>query len=74
MLHTLQPQQFVVAQQLGTACKCPDCETRFVYRDGVMALAHYRDLAGGIRQALMCFCSTRCLLQWEPPALLGRMH
>ena len=75
MLHSLQPAQFVAGQDLGTTSKCPECERRFVYGAGVMSLTHYCVLeTGEIKQGLMCFCSTRCLLCWEPPPMLGLMH
>jgi hypothetical protein len=75
MLHSLQPQQFVLDRYLGTPWKCPECKTPFRYGNGVMSLAHYQHMdSKEIRQGLMCFCSTACLLRWEHPQLLGRMH
>jgi hypothetical protein len=75
MLHSLQPAQYVVADHLGTARECPHCDHKFQYGDGVMSLAHYRYTeTGEVRQGLMCFCSTKCLLDWEHPAMLGLMH
>jgi len=74
MLHSLLPAQFV-SQNLQTPCRCPECERRFVYQDGVMSLAHYREVySGKVGQALICFCSTQCLLGWEHPTMLGLMH
>jgi hypothetical protein len=75
MLHSLQPASFIVREHLGASCKCPECERRFRYRDGVMALAHYRaPESDDVRQGLLCFCSTSCLLSWEHPTMLGLMH
>ena len=74
MLHSLQPAQYV-SQHLLTPSKCPECERDFIYGEGVMSLTHYRDLdTREVRQGLMCFCSTSCLLGWEHPAMLGLMH
>jgi hypothetical protein len=75
MLHSMQPAQFIVRGHLESPCKCPECERAFRYGEGVMSLAHYRDVeTDAVRQGLMCFCSTRCLLQWEHPTMLGLMH
>jgi hypothetical protein len=75
MLHTLKPAAFIVPQYLRTTCKCPECEGRFLYGDGVMSLSHYRDVeTDEVKLGLMCFCSTTCLLGWEHPAMLGLMH
>jgi hypothetical protein len=75
MLHSLRPAAFIVPQALKTTCKCPECERRFQYGKGVMSLGHYRDVeTDDVRQGLMCFCSTTCLLQWEHPSMLGLMH
>jgi hypothetical protein len=74
MLHTLQPAAFVVPQALQTSCKCPECDTSFLYARGVMGLAHYLDDKNEVAQGLMCFCSMTCLLRWEPSSMLGLMH
>jgi len=75
MLHSLQPAEYVVSQHLQMPSKCPECERGFIYGKGVMSLTHYRDPnTREIERGLMCFCSTRCLLRWEHPTLLGRMH
>lgn len=75
MLHSMQPVQFIVRQQLESLCKCPECESRFIYGEGVMSLSHYLDVeTDEVRQGLMCFCSTTCLLSWEHPTMLGLMH
>jgi hypothetical protein len=72
MLHSLQPQHFVVSQYLRTPWECPECKSRFLYGDGVMSLAHYREIdTAEIKQRLLCFCSTKCLLLWEHPKMLG---
>ena len=72
MLHSLQPQHFVVAQHLRTPWECPECKSHFLYGDGVMSLAHYRESdTAEIKQGLLCFCSTKCLLLWEHPKMLG---
>jgi hypothetical protein len=40
-----------------------------------MSLSHYLDVGTDeVRQGLMCFCSTTCLLRWEHPTMLGLMH
>jgi hypothetical protein len=37
--------------------------------------AHYRMTdTGEVKQRLACFCSTTCLLRWDHPTMLGRMH
>ena len=75
MLHSLHPAQFVVADHLGTSRDCPQCDHKFLFGDGVMSLAHYRYTeTGEVKQGLMCFCSTKCLLLWEHPTMLGLMH
>jgi hypothetical protein len=75
MLHSLQPQHFVVSQYLGTPWQCPECQSHFRYGDGAMSLAHYREIdSGEIKQGLLCFCSTKCLLLWEQPTMLGLMQ
>jgi hypothetical protein len=75
MLHSLQPEHHVASQHLRAPCKCPECESHFLYGDGVMSLAHYRGVeTEEIRQGLVCFCSTTCLLLWEHPTMLGLMQ
>jgi hypothetical protein len=75
MLHSMQPVQFIVRHQLKSLCKCPECENPFIYGEGVMSLSHYLDVGTDeVRQGLMCFCSTTCLLRWEHPTMLGLMH
>jgi hypothetical protein len=74
MLHSLQPAAFIVPQHLQSSCKCPECESSFLYRNGVMGLAHYLDENDDVAQGLLCFCSTTCLLRWEDPKMLGLMH
>jgi hypothetical protein len=75
MLHSLQPAQFVVSQHLRASAKCPQCDRRFLYGNGAMSLTYYCDAkTEEIRRGLLCFCSTACLLHWEHPTLLGRMH
>jgi hypothetical protein len=75
MLHSMQPVQFIAHAQLESSCKCPECERPFIYRKGVMSLSHYLDAeTDEVRQGLMCFCSTTCLLGWEHPTMLGLMH
>ena len=75
MLHSLQPHKFVLSRHLRTPWKCPECKTPFVYGSGVISLAHYQESdAGEVRQGLICFCSTTCLLRWEHPSLLGPMQ
>jgi hypothetical protein len=75
MLHSLQPQHFVLPKRLRTPSECPECKSRFVYGNGVMSLAHYRIIdTGAVMRGLTCFCSTACLLRWEHPAMLGLMH
>ena len=75
MLHSMQPAQFIVRRHLQTTCECPHCEHPFVLGNGVMSLAHYRDVeTDEVKHGLMCFCSTRCLLLWEPSAMMGLMH
>jgi hypothetical protein len=74
MLHTMQPAAYIVAQHLNSTCKCPECDAAFLYGDGVMSLAHYLDENDEATQGLLCFCSTTCLLSWEPAAMLGPMH
>jgi hypothetical protein len=40
-----------------------------------MSLAHYRVTdTGEVKQGLLCFYSTRCLLLWELPTMLGLMQ
>jgi hypothetical protein len=40
-----------------------------------MSLTHYREAdTDELKQGLICFCSTKCLLRWEHPTMLGRMH
>jgi hypothetical protein len=75
MLHSLQPHAFVPSRYLGTPWKCPECETQFAFGDGVMFLAHYKVLDSlTVKQGLMCFCSTTCLLGWDHPNCLGPMQ
>ena len=75
MLHSLQPAQYVFADDLRTPWQCPECKTAFLYGNGVIFFAHYCEAdTGKVRRGLLCFCSTRCLLDWEHPALLGLMH
>jgi hypothetical protein len=75
MLHSLQPQHFVIPRYLQTPWQCPECKNRFTYGKGVMSLAHYRVTdTGEVKQGLTCFCSTTCLLRWEHPTMLGLMH
>jgi hypothetical protein len=70
----MQPAAFIVPQHLQSSCKCPECESSFLYGDGVMALAHYLDGNDEVTRGLMCFCSTTCLLRWEPSTMLGLMN
>jgi hypothetical protein len=64
MLHSLRPEHFVASQYLRTPWQCPECGRHFLYGDGVMSLAYYRETeTGEIRQGLVCFCSTICLLR-----------
>jgi len=42
MLHSLQPQHFVIPRYLRTRSECPECKDRFIYGEGVMSLAHFR--------------------------------
>ena len=75
MLHSLQPQDYVLPQHLQTPWECPECGRRFPCGDGVMSLTHYRVRdTEELRHGLACFCSTTCLLQWELPEMLGRMQ
>jgi hypothetical protein len=74
MLHTLQPVAFVVRQALEMSCECPQCEGCFPCGNGVMGFAHYLDSNEEVTQGLVCFCSTMCLLRWEPASLLGLRH
>jgi hypothetical protein len=75
MLHSLLPAKFVPGQLLWTPSKCPECDREFTFAAGFMSLAHYCVLqTGEIKQGLMCFCSTSCLLHWEQPSMLGLMH
>ena len=74
MLHSLQPAEFILRQYLQTPCRCPECESPFLFGKGVMSLSHYLDETDQVKQALICFCSTRCLLLWEHPTMLGLMH
>jgi hypothetical protein len=75
MLHSLQPEHFVISQHLRTPWECPECKGHFLYGDGVMSLTHYRVAdTGEIKQGLACFCSTTCLLLWEHPEMLGFMQ
>jgi hypothetical protein len=63
MLHSLQPAQFVFAQYLPTPWQCPECNSAYVYGNGVMSLAHHQEAdTGEVRRGLPCFCSTKCLL------------
>ena len=75
MLHSMHPVQFIARGQLESSCKCPECESPFIYRKGVMSLSHYLDAeTDEVKQSLMCFCSTTCVLRWEHPTMLGLMH
>ena len=75
MLHSLRPQHFVVPRYLRTPWQCPECKSRFLYGQGVMSLAHYQVIdTGEVKQGLVCFCSTTCLLRWEHPTMLGLMQ
>jgi len=75
MLHSLQPEHFVVTRYLRTPWKCLECEKHFRFGNGVMSLAHFLENdTGRIQQGLMCFCSTKCLLRWEHPTMLGGMN
>jgi hypothetical protein len=65
MLHSLQPQHFVISRYLRTPWECPQCKSHSLFGGGVMSLAHYREIdTAEIKQGLLCFCSTRCLLLW----------
>ena len=67
MLHSLQPAQYIRGAFLRTPWTCPECNNPFLYGDGVMSLTDYREVdTGEIRPGLICFCSTKCLLRWEP--------
>ena len=75
MLHSLQPAQFIPGPLQNLRSKCPECDGQFVVANGFMSLAHYCMLPKReIKQGLMCFCSTSCLLRWEQPSMLGLMH
>jgi hypothetical protein len=75
MLHSLQPAQYVVAEHLRTPWSCPQCNSHFLYGDGVMSLTSFREVeTGEVKHGLICLCSTTCLLLWEPPPTLDRMH
>ena len=75
MLHSLEPKRFVASQRLRAPSECPECRKHFFYGDGAMSLAHYRETAtGDVKQGLLCFCSTACLLLWEHPKMLGLMQ
>jgi len=75
MLHSLQPAEYVASRHLQMPSNCPECDGSFIYGHGVMSLTHYCDLnTKELQRGLMCFCSTRCLLRWEHPTLLGQMH
>ena len=67
MLHSLQHKHFVASRcSLRTPWECTECKSHFFYGDGVMSLAHYREIdTAEIKQGLLCFCSTKCLLLWE---------
>lgn len=72
MLHSLHPEDYVPPQHLKTTRKCPECRHRFRCGHGVVSLTHYRvGDTKEVRQGLICFCSTSCLLQWEHPEMLG---
>jgi hypothetical protein len=74
MLHSQQPEHFVISQHLRTSWECPECKRHFLYGNGVMSLTHYRVAdTGEVKQGLACFCSTTCLLPWEHPKMLGPM-
>lgn len=75
MLHSLRPEHFVSAQYLRTPWECPECQRNFLFGQGVVFLAHYRVTdTGDVKQGLVCFCSTTCLLLWEHPEMLGLMQ
>ena len=75
MLHSLQPEDFVLRQHLQTPWDCPECGRRFLCGHGVISLTHYRVVGTEEpRHGLACFCSTSCLLRWEQPEMLGLMH
>ncbi len=75
MLHSLQPKHFISSSTLRTPSRCPECKRRFRCGNGVMFLSHYREIGTGeMRRGLMCFCSTTCLLHWEPRTMLGLMQ
>jgi hypothetical protein len=72
MLHSLNPEHFVIPHELGALRVCPECQAYFRYGVGFMSLAHYRVTATGeIGRGLACFCSTTCLLRWEHPTMMG---
>ena len=55
MLHSLQPKHFVASQYLRTPWECPECKSHFLFGDGVMSLAHYRETdTAEIKQGLLC--------------------
>jgi hypothetical protein len=75
MLHSLQPEDFVLPQHLQTPWKCPECGRGFPCGLGVMSLTYYRfSDSEELKHGLACFCSTGCLLRWEQPEMLGLMH
>jgi hypothetical protein len=75
MLHSLQPGEFVAGPDLHVSSQCPECERSFIFAKGAIALSHYHEMeTGQLRRGLMCFCSTRCLLRWEHPRMLGLMQ
>jgi hypothetical protein len=72
MLHSLKPEHFIIPHELQALRECPECNGQFRCGSGFMALVHYRVIATGeVQQGLACFCSTTCLLHWEPPTMMG---
>jgi hypothetical protein len=83
MLHSLRPEHFVAGKHLGTPWQCPECGSHFIYGNGVMSLAHYRETeTGEIRQGSrasvpphVCFVRpTMLALMQRAPASCRRQH
>lgn len=75
MLHSLRPENFLregEKGQLNSLWCCPNCGESFVFGNGFMAVCHVRITSTNeIRQALMCLCTTRCILDFEHHSFMG---
>lgn len=73
MLHSSKPEAFVSNEYLHRQWTCLNCDQSFVFGNGFVGLCHYnRKETQTIEVGLICFCSTECLLDFEPISKMGK--